>query len=107
MADITVRGYVKFAEIKTTGTGKQFAKFQVSSPEKQKDGSKKYVNFRCTDWVNGPPEDGSYVTVTGRFTVEEYNGKQSLNIKVDKLDVAPPRDVSPSDAHGGDDEFPI
>lgn len=110
MADINVRGYVKYAEIKKTAGGKEYAKFQLSTTDKQRDGSKKYTNFRCTDWENGPPEDGSYVIVEGRFTIEEYNGKTTYNINVKKLSVAPPRDFSPSDAHGGaadGDDFPL
>lgn len=100
MASVEARGYVNRPLTKEGSKG-SYAKFTLAVQQKEKDGSKKKVFFDCVDFKNECPPDGAYVTVKGWFSVNEYVSKaganagktmQGLNINVQEIEVAPPRD---------------
>lgn len=90
--EVKFRGYVKFPEVKGT-----LIKFLASCPNgKKQDGTKRYVQLRCVQFgTTKAPEDGSYVVVEGFLNEDEYTGKdgetkKSIQVSVQKLEVAPP-----------------
>lgn len=95
MAEITVRGYVNKPTNRESAKG-TFGTFTLAEAQKQKDGSKKKVFYDCVDFNGNAPPDSSFVTLTGWFSVKEYDKKDGtkghgLNINVQKIEVSPPR----------------
>ncbi len=97
MAELNVRGYVNNPKTIQGGKG-PFAVFTLAENQKQKDGTKLKVFYDCVDFNNSePPPASSFATVNGWFSVKKYTKKdgtegQGLNINVQKLEIAPPRD---------------
>lgn len=93
MAEIETRGYVKNPQNKTAN-GKSFCTFGLNCKQKgYKDRPDTYAFFNVTDWKNSvAPEEGSYATVKGWFTVREYQKdgvtKQALDINAQSINVA-------------------
>ncbi len=110
MSEITVKGYVNKPKT-VNGSKGPFATFTLAESQKQKDGTKKKVYFDAVDFNNAEaPPESSFVTVTGWFSVKEYQKKdgstgQGLAINVQKLEVAPPRDGTSGGKPGNDSAF--
>lgn len=107
MALITLKGYVNQPATKEGSKG-QFSTFSIGEKNKTKDGTVRRTFYNITNFhTPTPPEESSFVTVTGRLTVREYNGKdgspkQSLDVYADSVEVAPPRDAAAPAAAAAD-----
>ncbi len=97
MSEITVKGYVNYPKT-VQGSKGAFSTFTLAESQKQKDGTRKKVYFDAVDFNNAsPPPESSFVTISGWFSVKEYQKKDGTNgtglcINVQKLEVSPPRD---------------
>lgn len=91
MQNITVAGRVgRDAELRRTQSGDAVCSFTVAVD--QRDGRAKTTNWwRCTIWGKRGESlqpyllKGASVTVTGEFSLSEYEGKPQLNIRVNEL----------------------
>ncbi|MDD5374451.1 hypothetical protein [Acidithiobacillus sp.] len=108
MSEITVRGYVN--QPKTiNGQKGPFATFSLAERQKEKDGTFKKVFFDCVNFNSeNPPPESSFVTVNGWLSQKEYTKKDGtkglgLNINVQKLEVAPPREGGTTGGKPGSD----
>jgi len=84
---------VNFKKIRQTqNEQKQFCTFQVSQKvfNKDKQAPARYDNFECVAFDNidfSKIEDGAIVNISGKFSTEEYNGKQKLKVVVSDVQI--------------------
>ncbi len=100
MATVEVRGYVNRPEVKVSAAGKSRVTFNLGVKQKEKaykDQPEKitWANFQVTQFgATEAPAEKAFATVKGYLNVREYesNGqkRQSLDITVTELEVAPP-----------------
>lgn len=127
MATAEFRGYVNRPESKESSRG-GFSKFSLGVQQKNKgrNGQPDTVTKYYVDCINfkdsTPPQESSFVTVSGYLDINEYESKtgrnagktmQGLRLNVQSLDIAPPRDgtaTAPPQAPAGnpfDDSAPF
>lgn len=123
MQNITIAGRIgRDAEIRSTQNGDQVAGFTVAVDTRK--GREKVTNWwRVSLWGKRAEAlspylvKGSSVTVTGEFSLEEYDGKPQLNIRANDIALqggkadtggsASPRRDEPAPARDLDDDVPF
>lgn len=94
MAEITVKGYVN--KPATKGTEKKFATFTLAEKQLGRDKQPYKVFYNVADFNSStPPAESSFVTVKGYLNIRPFEkdgiARQSLDITVKEIEVAPPR----------------
>jgi hypothetical protein len=100
MAEITVRGYFNKPQTRESAKG-SYGTFSIAERQKERDGSFSKVYYNAVYFKGDAPPDGSFGTAKGYLSQRKYKDKTgaervSLDINVQELDIAPPRDAAPT-----------
>lgn len=97
-AKITLKGYLNKPTTRTSGKGREYVTYSIRAKTgKDSNGNPTHAYFNCMDFTgNAPPADGSFVTLTGGLNPRPYDKdgekRVSLDVFVDSVEAAPPRD---------------
>lgn len=94
-------GYIstKYAETRTTASGKSFTSFSLSCPKKGKDGAKEYEHFKCECWhdeygTQNGIVDGKYVKLECIPRAWKTDKASGVSFTVKRIWHAPEREGS-------------